>query len=117
MWFNKTRERRILLKFLYDVYSDKSRQFANWIEEIAFQLKPEIDRQRLKAYLDIFSENEWIEWDKERPEAYIITSKGRVYHSSSSWSRLSTNKKIKIIGIIVGSTLALLGFYLRYACA
>lgn len=79
MFFKKTRERKRLLKFFYEVYFDNDKQSQNWEEEIFPQLKPKINKDRVKIYLIEFLENGWIEWDKERSDAYIITNKGIVY--------------------------------------
>ena len=104
----KTRERQRLLQFLYDAYFDDTRQSENNIEEIAFQLNPEINRERLKIYLIEFLENGWIEWDKERPKAYKITDKGILRYRSSSWSSISMTHKLVIITIVITTILGLL---------
>lgn len=116
MWFRKIREQKRLLQLFYDAYFDDKRQSENWIEEIALQLKPEINRERLKIYLIEFLEKGWIEWDKERSDAYIITNKGILYYSSSWYSRLNDNQRITIIGIMISAILVLIGFYLNYTC-
>lgn len=114
MVFRKIREKRSLLKFFYEAYSDSSRQSENWIEEIDLWFNPPINRDRLKIYLIEFLENGWIERDKERTRAYVITNKGILYYSSSWNSNHIDNQTIVIIGIITSTILTLLGFYLSH---
>lgn len=109
-WKKKQR----LLKFFNDSHFDKKRQSENREDEIAFQLNPQIDRKRLTLYRIEFLEKGWIERDEKRPDAYKITEKGILYHSSSWSSRISGNQKIAIISIAISSILILLGFYLKH---
>ena len=107
MFFRKTTERRRLLQFFYEAYFDNNRQSENWIEEIAFQLKPEIDRQSLKIYLIEFLENGWIVWDKERSDAYIITDKG-ILRYSEGFLMLAITKPIQNHIIVILMIIAIL---------
>lgn len=107
-----------LLKFLAEAKSDPKSQSEYRLDEIQAQIKPKIDSAKLNLYRIELQEKELIKLDQMRPNAYRITPKGRVYYSSSSWSLLNTNQKIKIIGIITASIisigLALLGIYLKH---
>lgn len=113
MVFRNIREKRALLKFFYDSYSDNSRQSENRIEEIDLWFKPPINRDRLKLYLIEFLDKGWIEWDNTRSNAYIITDRGILYHSSWNSNHVD-NQTIVIIGIITSAILTLLGFYLSH---
>lgn len=108
MVFRNIREKRTLLKFFYDSYSDNSRQSENRIEEIDLWFKHPINRDRLKLYLIEFLNKEWIEWDKTRSNAYIITDKGILRYNSSSWSSISITHKLVIITIVITTILGLL---------
>jgi len=71
-------------------------------------------KQARYSYSDIILNWAYCNLCGGRQNAYRITPKGRVYYSSSSWSRLSDNQRITIIGITTSSILVLLGFYLRH---
>jgi len=96
-----------LLEFFYDAYCDSKRQseFAEY--EIFYQLKPEMNRNKLNIYLREFLAKGLIEFDKKRKNAYLISDLGIIHYSSSGWSLLSTNQKIKLIGIITASIIAI----------
>lgn len=99
------REKRRILRFLYNAYFDNKRQSENRDDEIAFQLKRPIERQRLIIYLKEFEIKGLIERDRKRTDAYRITDKGIVYCSgglSSSVANMPMQKKIIIILMIIG---------------
>ena len=104
--------KRRLLRFL----SEKRSEYR--IDELHAQITPNIDRDKLEFYCIEFLEKGWIERDKKRQNAYRITDKGRVYHSSSWWSNLNPNQRINIMGITIASiisiSIASLGFYLNH---
>ncbi|MGR3177027.1 MAG: hypothetical protein ACUZ8E_03095 [Candidatus Anammoxibacter sp.] len=74
----KWKERHRLLKFFYDANFNDNVQSAYREDEVDHQLKPSMNRKKLKIYLIEFIENKWIEQDK-RPNAYKITNKGIVH--------------------------------------
>lgn len=114
MFFKTVKEKQRLLKFFNDSHFNKNRQSENREDEIFPQLNPPINRGKLNIYLREFLVKEWIERHEKRLNAYRITDKGILHHSSSWSSKISGNQKIAIISIVISTILILLGFYLKH---
>jgi len=80
----KLRERQRLLELFNDAHFNDKRESMYREDEVFYLLKPSINRDKLKIYLIEFLEKGWIEWDKERSNAYRITDKGILYYSKLS---------------------------------
>lgn len=95
-----------ILKFLIDLKSNRkpNNQYNNI--QLYYALIENgilIKKDRFELLIKRLKKEELIERGLSKlSETYIVSDKGVLYYSSSSWSRLNTNQKISIIMTILG---------------
>ncbi|MCH8903460.1 MAG: hypothetical protein IIA45_06055 [Bacteroidetes bacterium] len=114
--FPKSNKKEVL-KFLEFAELNPKMQPEYRIDELNNRLSEKgvnIKSDKLKLILMDLNNNKLIEYTPYRVNAFRISDKGILYNHSSSWSRFSTNQKISIIGIIIGSILTIIGLFISY---
>ena len=100
-----------VLKFLAEARSDQKGQSDYRLDELHAQLKPEIELSKLNIYLLDLRQKGWVKPSDGRQNAYRISNAGRIYYSSSLWSRISMTHRLVIITIAITTIIGLLNLW------